>query len=147
MLGPVRFAHMETVVREAVGQWKEAEEQGKAKRRRVEEKDDLVRVLEERDRSVVVLRAMAAEKERAVKCRSVIGKAEEKVDEEKEGRDEKVPASSSSSLPAVVVDYSSMPLEKLRTLERARDATLSFLLKRIDTAEADLRAAESKEGT
>ena len=38
------------------------------------------------------------------------------------------------------IDYSAMPLDRLRALDKARDATLSFLLTRIDKAEADLKA-------
>ena len=41
---------------------------------------------------------------------------------------------------AKAVDYSEMPVDRLRALEKARDATLSFLLKRIDRAEAELVA-------
>jgi hypothetical protein len=42
------------------------------------------------------------------------------------------------------MDYSVMTLDRLRALEKARDATLSFLLKRIDKAELELVGATGK---
>ena len=44
------------------------------------------------------------------------------------------------------IDYDAMTVERLRALDKARDATLAFLLKRIDKAESALsKAANTKE--
>ncbi|EME89208.1 uncharacterized protein MYCFIDRAFT_89674 [Pseudocercospora fijiensis CIRAD86] len=49
----------------------------------------------------------------------------------------------SSAKPAM--DYTAMPLDRLRALDKARDATIGFLLKRIDKAEADLAAMNEED--
>ena len=43
-----------------------------------------------------------------------------------------------SPSPKPALDYAPIPLERLRGLERARDATIAFLLRRIDQAESDM---------
>ncbi|KAK4540833.1 hypothetical protein LTR36_008910 [Oleoguttula mirabilis] len=166
MLGPVRFTHMEDCARGAVQRWQEHVSGETAKKRRVEEegveKAKLVRALGERDRSIGVLRALAAGKETRVKASIVAGVealTSGNVDEEEEKR-QTLPAPENAEestapqqLPvsvqtvdaapkpaAAATDYSTMPLDRLRALDKARDATLAFLLKRIDKAEADLAA-------
>jgi hypothetical protein len=61
------------------------------------------------------------------------------------------PASASSSpAPAPVpakpqaMDYSQMPLQRLRQLEKARDATIAFILKQIDKAEEEEEQEKQK---
>ena len=100
------------------------------------ESERLIGVLGRRDQSILVLRGLVAEKERQVKE----GQAEKAGGEEMNPRGA-IPESSVIPSPAKqVVHYDSFPILRLRTLEKARDATLAFLLKRIDAAEAALAA-------
>lgn len=143
MLGPVRFKHMEDAASEAVERWKYAEGQREGKKRRLEmeerEREELIRGLGERDVSVEVLRKLAGEKEGRVKA--VLVKGMEELDGEDAGAEDKHAAAATPASPAKpAMDYSEMPIERLRALDKARDATLSFLLKRISKAEADLAA-------
>jgi len=150
MLGPVRFQHMEECAKGAVLRWLEHEaEERRAKRQKAEdavEQGKLARSLGERDRSIEVLRALAVEKETKVKDVLVAGMAD--LDEEDKPADvadkvtqESSPLASSAASPKKpAIDYSSMPVDRLRALDKARDATLSFLLKRISKVEADLAA-------
>lgn len=142
MLGQVRFAHIENVAREAVGKWREVSE-GEIKRRRKvveerEERERLVEVLGERDGSVRVLRGLAREKEEGVKkAVAVLAGGEKALGELAEkGKEDAGEGQEMGTVAAP--DYGAMPLAKLRGLEKARDATLAFLLKRIDKAEAQL---------
>lgn len=150
MLGPVRFNHIEDVARAAVSQWQLHEQEQVVKKRKVmdeaEEQTRLAKSLGERDRSIEVLRALAAEKE--VKVKGAIVAGVETLTGESSGQE--VPTTASKepvvAAPKPTMDYSTMPLDRLRGLDKARDATISFLLKRIDKAEADLKAlAEPKE--
>ncbi|KAK4507364.1 hypothetical protein PRZ48_001099 [Zasmidium cellare] len=133
MLGPVRFTHIETCAKNAIAAWKEHEQESRLKKRRLEEDEAtrtrLCKTLVERDQSITVLRELAASKELMAK-------------QAREGLDKDAPSSSdppkSSANPAI--DYTVMPLDKLKALEKGRDATLGFLLKRIDKAEAELKA-------
>ncbi|KAK3067947.1 hypothetical protein LTR53_014846 [Teratosphaeriaceae sp. CCFEE 6253] len=149
MLGPVRFRHMEDCAKGAVAKWR-AHEEGERRAKRVKEAEEaergrLARALGERDRSVEVLRAMAGEKEGRVRDALLAGMAGlEAGAESADGAGappvvavaSPVAATASPKKPAV--DYSSMPLDRLRALDKARDATLSFLLKRISKADSDL---------
>lgn len=129
LLGPVRFTHIENVAKEAIMAWKECTGAASTKKRKVEEpKVDeeaemkrLTKQLTDRDQSIVVLRQLLAEKQVA----SNEGVAGEK------------PTSQPISSPAIPPDYSQMPLPRLRQLEKARDATIAWILKQIDQVEAD----------
>lgn len=151
MLGPVRFTHMENCAREAVQKWRDAELEDANKKRKTEkektERERLLKLLTERDRSVTVLRKLAAEKEEAVK--KAITAGVDALEESHERSTQDIQAEGNKSVdtvpqssPAVKVDYSTMPIERLKALEKARDATLSFLLKRIDKAESSLAALD-----
>lgn len=133
MLGPVRFSHIETVAKEAIRAWQEHEAEAKMKKRKVEEEEAeharLCKSLAERDQSIDVLRELAAKKELEVKQ----AHSQRKVEEPSQ-----TPSSSATSKP--ITDYTVMPIERLRALDKARDATIAFLLKRIDKAEAELKA-------
>lgn len=154
MLGQVRFAHIENCASEAVRLWVTSVGEQQAKKRKMEEevveKGKLVKALAKRDQSIGVLRALATEKERLAK--------EATEEEGNSGRiksqpivvdatrdtvppsPKKEPSSQTSG-----IDYDSMSVERLRALDKARDATLAFLLKRIDKAESELKkAAKSK---
>ena len=140
LLGPVRFDHIENCAKEAVKKWQDSVIEEGTKRLKAEvdahDKEVVVNVLAERDESITVLRTMAAEKEQAVKQ----AKAAE---DDSAG----LPVSDESKPNALEVrnspDYAAMPLEQLKKIEKARDATLSFLLKRIDKAEAELKTRDS----
>ncbi|KAJ9628781.1 hypothetical protein H2203_002683 [Taxawa tesnikishii (nom. ined.)] len=126
MLGPVRFTHIENCARDAVRAWKQGWETEVQKKRKVEEeekeKEELVRDLLERDQSVRVLR----------------GLLEQKSD----------PSASQKEQPVGVemrdVDYKALSLERLRVMDKARDGTIAFLLKRIDAAEKQSAEPEVK---
>lgn len=158
LLGPVRFEHIRNVAREAVGLWlgsvgrgADGDEVGGGKRTKVEdavsgneegkvetmdevmakrvqesiEKEKLLQDLEERDKSIVSLRKLLATKDK-------------KDEESKEGEGASSPISSQARPP---IDYEKMPLARLRQLEKARDATIGFILKQIDAAEAKEKKA------
>lgn len=132
MLGPVRFEHIETCTKEAIGRYREQQEERQAKKRKLEEEEvehsKLSKNLAERDQSIVVLRTLADQKEKLAK---------EGVSEE--GATAQLNSSQAGGTGTSAkqeIDYTAMPLQRLRGLAKARDATLSFLLKRIDAAEA-----------
>jgi hypothetical protein len=141
LLGPVRFKHIEDCAKEAIERWRKGvPADGAAKKQRVEEgqrageggremmdpmalkrtKDELLGELKARDESVSVLRELLRQKK--MKLESGKGLAA---------------GGSLSSPPAAAMDYSILPLVRLRALEKARDATISFLLRQIDKAEED----------
>lgn len=134
LLGPVRFTHIENCAREAVEKWKTnvtaIKQEGShpaAQKRKTEDderrKSTLVRVLEERDHSIAALRGLLRDKtEDATTIRS-----EEKASSTKDV--------SVNVTPTKSTDYSAMPLHALERLERARDATISWILKEIEKAE------------
>ena len=126
----------------------------------VEEKQRLAKVLSERDNSIRVLRALAAEKEEKAKQAMIAGvESLASLLQEKTSAEEQTPKSSdqegdstekAATRPKKIVsaaqpaaDYGGRSVESLRSLEKARDATLGFLLKRIDKAEADLAAIKN----
>lgn len=137
LLGPVRFTHIETCAKNAIGAWKEKQEESRLKKRRLEEDEAartrLCKTLVERDQSITVLRELAANKE------LLATKARERLDTD-------APPSSDAPKPTTfpAIDYTAMALDKLKALEKARDATLSFLLKRIDKAEAELGTKQTE---
>jgi hypothetical protein len=156
MLGQVRFAHIENSASEAVRQWVNHVGEQQAKKRKVEEevveKEKLVKALAKRDQSISVLRALAVEKEKLAKetAESEIsgaGSINNQAIIVDATRDtvptppRKEPGSQTSG-----IDYEAMTVERLRALDKARDATLAFLLKRIDKAESELvKANNAKE--
>ena len=99
-------------------------------------KAKLEATLDERDQSISTLRQLAVEKENVVKQRRGEEEAQLGVVDQEKLNDNEILKPEVAKKPAF--DYASMPLEKLKIVERARDATLSFLLKRIDNAEAEL---------
>ncbi|KAG9549741.1 ribosomal protein S5 domain 2-like protein, partial [Aureobasidium melanogenum] len=120
MLGPVRFAHIENSARDAIRAWRQNEDSEGQKRRRVEDEDmekaSLIVELADRDQNILVLRRLLEEKTQKTQPQ-----AEQKT--------------SSARPPIPAPDYSSMPLERLRQFDKARDSTVAFLLKKIDEAE------------
>ena len=151
LLGPVRFEHIENCAKEAVRKWQDLVAEERSKRRKEEEdatqKAKLVKVLAERDQSVTVLRTLAAETEAKVKrAKAPPNTNDQDIDGTlANGNTEQQPKQSSAEVKPEI-DYTGMPLERLKALEKARDATLSFLLKRIDKAEAELAARDDEKG-
>ena len=115
LLGPIRFTHIEVCAREAIHRWKETAEKGRRVEADEHERDALVKVLGERDNSITVLRDLLAEKS----------------DTTPNGKSS--PENTQSTTKAI--DYSVLPVQRLRHLEKARDASITFLLKKIDQAE------------
>ncbi|KAI9872505.1 MAG: hypothetical protein M1823_008151, partial [Watsoniomyces obsoletus] len=129
LLGPVRFTHIENVAREAIQTWKNSTEAASKKQKLEaprtedpEEKERLVKDLIDRDQSVAVLRQLLGEKSQTRKQYEVAS-------------DTKPSAPTSSPTPTL--DYPSMPVQRLRQLDKARDATIAWILKQIDAAETE----------
>lgn len=127
MLGPVRFTHMENCAREAVQAWQQSQAAAAEEKAQVEaeakETARLVEELQERDSSIAALRSLLASKSK---------------------REESAAALNESKLLSPkqqAIDYASLPLQRLRALDKARDSTIAFLLKQIDAAEARIREA------
>ncbi|KAL8665069.1 MAG: hypothetical protein Q9168_007778 [Polycauliona sp. 1 TL-2023] len=133
MLGPVRFDHIKNCAREAVSQYLNSTEQqaSRAKKARTiaaddeeKRKSELIRVLPERDQSISVLRGLLAEKQSTEPTSSQ-------------------PKETTTS-PAKAPEYSKLPLKTLQNLERARDATIGWVLAQIEKAEtAQMAKAEA----
>ncbi|KIW13216.1 hypothetical protein PV08_08403 [Exophiala spinifera] len=152
LLGPVRFTHIEMVAREAIGKWKSRQE-GQAKRQKTiasshqetpsvsgpsatdeaHQQAKLAKQLVERDSSIVVLRGLLAEK---------TAKLQE--GGETSSQATSTPTTQPSMSPAKKIDYSEMPLQRLRQLDKARDATIAFILKQIDLAEEEEKNKNKK---
>jgi hypothetical protein len=148
LLGPVRFEHIKNVAREAVELWKR-EQGGDVKRVKVDdggsvqgdekaEKEKFVTELKERDESILMLRKLLADKN--AKKEEIEKSKSESTAVATSGAEGKPVAS-----PAKQVNYDDMPLTRLKQLDKARDATIAFLLKQIDAAEQrDTMAATSE---
>jgi hypothetical protein len=155
MLGQVRFAHIENCASEAVRQWSNHVGEQQAKKRKTEEeiveKGKLVKALAKRDQSIGVLRTLAAEKEKLAKDTvegkdSVSGVINGQAIVVDATRDTVPPPPRPEPSSQTGIDYDAMTVERLRALDKARDATLAFLLKRIDKAESELsKSANAKE--
>ncbi|KAK6007259.1 hypothetical protein QM012_006267 [Aureobasidium pullulans] len=130
MLGPVRFAHIENSARDAIRAWRQNEDSEGQKRRRVEDEDmekaSLIIELADRDQNILVLRRLLEEKTKQMQPQA----------------EQKAPARP----PIPAPDYSSMPLERLRQFDKARDSTVAFLLKKIDEAERQVSLKDAGPG-
>ncbi|CAA9964623.1 UPF0029 multi-domain protein [Pyrenophora teres f. maculata] len=128
-IGPIRFTHIENSAKAAIGAWKAADavaqREGASKKRKAEEESrvcELVKNLQERDYNIFALRKLLGEK----KAKLVGGLA--------------VPLT-----PAKPVDYAGMSMEALARVDKARDATIAFVLKEIDKVDEELKLAEGLE--
>lgn len=130
LLGPVRFNHVENCAREAIKKYLNAKSMGdmdggpaskraKAEQEDLRPKEELVQMLNERDQSIDVLRDLLKEKQKA---------SQKSESSQLELKSQKSPAKPW---------YGTMTLEQLSRLEKARDATIGFLLKQIDAAEKE----------
>lgn len=127
-IGPIRFTHIETCAKQAIWSWKTTDDAIKkehaAKKQKMEEettKTELEENLRERDLNIFVLRGLLAEKK--AKLDGV----------------EAAPLTPSKGLQ----NYSKMSMEALKRVDKARDATIAFILKQIDKVEEQLKATKS----
>lgn len=127
-IGPIRFTHIEGCAKQAIWSWKVVDDAVKkehaAKKQRLEEettRKELEENLRERDLNIFVLRGLLAEKKAKL-----------------EGTGQ-VPLTPSKGLP----DYGKMSMEALRRVDKARDATIAFILKEIDRVEEQLKVTEA----
>ncbi|KAL8678395.1 MAG: hypothetical protein Q9186_005237 [Xanthomendoza sp. 1 TL-2023] len=126
MLGPVRFDHIKNCAREAISKYISTTQQQQFKKAKTTVAEDdtkrnhLIRILSERDQSISVLRGLLAEKQfhNAPSPKAEVQK----------------------SSPVKVPDYSKLPFSALENLERARDATIGWILGQIEKAEAKMEA-------
>ncbi|ORY16269.1 hypothetical protein BCR34DRAFT_597823 [Clohesyomyces aquaticus] len=130
-IGPVRFTHIENCAKEAIWKFKVVDhearnEQAIKKRKLVEdaikeheekEKKELAENLRERDLNIFVLRGLLADK--TAKLNDT----------------ERVPPTPQKK----PQDYNSMPMEALRRVDKARDASIAFILKQIDKVDEELQ--------
>jgi putative IMPACT (imprinted ancient) family translation regulator len=120
MLGPARFDHIRDSAREAITAWRQESEKASKRLRAKEDiknRDQLARILQERDHSITVLRSLLAEKTKSISSDL-----------------------SPPNTPAKVPQYSTLPLLTLTKLEKVRDATIGWILKQIEAAEVAQQA-------
>jgi hypothetical protein len=134
LLGPVRFNHIESCAREAIQKYldsksraKKEEESLTGKRARVEPdprgKLELAEMLAERDQTIEVLRGLLKDKQTSRKTTERLSSPDQ----------QSTPDQRSPIRPS----YDKMTVEQLLRVEKARDATIGFLLKQIDAAEQE----------
>ncbi|KAK5082411.1 hypothetical protein LTR05_007558 [Lithohypha guttulata] len=145
MLGPVRFDHIVNAAKEAILEYQESiaitadhdtslpskkpktqstENEVLTPEQEAEQKVRLVKALTDRDNNIVVLRQLLAQK-----------KTKKKAETTSTTQSESPLKSSSSQTPKPLPDYAAMSLTKLKQLDKARDTTISWILKQIDEAE------------
>jgi len=164
LLGPVRFNHIEHVATDAIQKWRmRGADHGSlsTKRRRIDiesagyvelalqgnsqsnpatpmrpedvqrTRDSLITTLLERDNSIAVLRKLLEQKKTELPKDSTSPKAPSR----------NPPLTSPDKKP----DYSAMTLVRLQALEKARDASIGFLLKAITKVEEEVKQAADEE--
>ena len=139
LLGPVRFVHIENCAKAAIGKWTSntivhrtnQERHCSVKRRPISAEDDererarLTRVLAKRDHSIDVLRELLAAKQRLAVSESSAEKA--------------LTAPEKKYVQPPV--YNGMPVQTLRKLEISKDATIAWVLRKIDEVEEAQKVA------
>ncbi|KAG9196534.1 hypothetical protein G6011_01655 [Alternaria panax] len=128
-IGPVRFTHIENCAKEAIWKWKVADSEIKkeqaTKKQRIDEeakREELVQNLQERDYNVFALRKLLSQKKAKLQ------------DEE--------PA---QPTPQKMQDYGKMTMDALMRVDKARDATIAFILKQIDKVDEELKLVKALE--
>jgi hypothetical protein len=129
-IGPIRFTHIEDCAKQAIWNWKmshqEEEKKSVIKKQKLEEetmRKELEKNLRERDLNIFVLRKLLADKNAKLND---------------EGP---VPPTPQKPPP----DYGKMSMEALKRVDKARDATIAFVLKQIDVVDEKLKAAGALE--
>jgi putative IMPACT (imprinted ancient) family translation regulator len=128
-IGPIRFTHIENCAKEAIWKWKVADTEVKreqaTKKQKIDEEvkqKELVKDLQERDYNIFALRKLLAQKKAKLQ------------DEE--------PAPPTPQKPQA---YEKMTLDALKRVDKARDATIAFILKQIDKIDEELKLVEALE--
>jgi hypothetical protein len=124
-IGPIRFTHIENGAREAIWKWKVASTelaQEAASKKQKTKRDELVKNLQERDFNIFTLRKLLAEKKAKLEDREAAPPTPQK--------------------PQV---YEKMSMEALTRVDKARDATIAFILKQIDKVEEEIKLVEALE--
>ncbi|KAL5121904.1 hypothetical protein ACEQ8H_000120 [Pleosporales sp. CAS-2024a] len=128
-IGPVRFTHMETCAKEAIWKWKaastQAEKEAASKKQRVNDeakRKELVQNLQERDFNIFALRKLLAEKKAKLEDQEM-----------------------APPTPQKPQAYEKMGMDALWRVDKARDATIAFILKQIDKVEDELKLVEALE--
>jgi hypothetical protein len=128
-IGPIRFTHIENCAKEAIWKWKvAANEQAKeavSKKQRVDDeskREELVKNLQERDSNILTLRKLLAEKKARLEDVEL-----------------------APPTPQKPQAYEKMGTEALMRVDKARDATIAFILKQIDKVEEEIKLVEALE--
>jgi hypothetical protein len=128
-IGPIRFTHIENCAKEAIWKWKVADDEAKKeqaiKKQKVDEearKKEVVKNLQERDYNIFALRKLLAEKKAKL---------------HDEGPAPPTPQKGQA--------YEKMGMAALMRVDRARDATIAFILKQIDKVDEELKLVEALE--
>ena len=127
-IGPIRFTHIENTAKEAIWTWKTADAEAKkeqaAKKQKLDEetaRKELEQNLRERDLNIFVLRGLLADKNAKL------------------NDSEPVPPTPQKKPP----DYETMSMEALKRVDKARDATIAFILKEIDKVDEQLKLLDA----
>lgn len=130
-IGPIRFTHMETCAKEAIRKYADAVAQAQqeqaTKKQKIDEearRSDLICNLQERDYNIFALRKLLCEKK---------AKAQ--------GEHAQPPT------PQKLQDYGALTMEALLRVDKARDATIAFILKQIDKMDEGLKPAGALDGS
>ncbi|KAH8726345.1 hypothetical protein GQ44DRAFT_739136 [Phaeosphaeriaceae sp. PMI808] len=128
-IGPIRFTHIENCAKEAIWKWKvastQATQEAASKKQKTDDeatRKELVRNLQERDFNIFALRKLLAEKK---------AKLED--------------IESAPPTPQKPQVYGKMSMDALTRVDKARDATIAFILKQIDKVEEELSLVEALE--
>jgi len=128
-IGPIRFTHIENCAKEAIWKWKVAESERKkeqvSKKQKIDDeakRKELVQALGERDFNIFALRKLLAEKKARLEDEDV-----------------------AQPTPQKPQAYDRMSLEALLRVDKARDATIAFILKQIDKVDEQLKLVEALE--
>ncbi|EMD61821.1 hypothetical protein COCSADRAFT_64404, partial [Bipolaris sorokiniana ND90Pr] len=131
-IGPIRFTHIESSAKEAIRKAKAASASSSDMQAKVQEEEEqeeakrkeLINNLQERDYNIFALRKLLSEKKARLQS---------------EGRVE---------LPTLqkLMDYDRMSMEALGRVDKARDATITFILKQIDKTDEEAKLAETLDG-
>ncbi|CAN9393410.1 unnamed protein product [Alternaria alternata] len=128
-IGPIRFTHIENCAKEAIWKWKNANTEIKkaqaTKKQRIDEeakRKELVNNLQERDYNIFALRKLLSQKK---------GKLQD---------EEPAPPT-----PQKMQDYGKMTMDALTRVDKARDATIAFILKQVDKVDEELKLVEAIE--
>jgi len=124
-IGPMRFTHIENCAKQAIWNWKateeEVEKQHAAKKQKAEEqtgRETLEENLRERDLNIFILRKLLGDKKAKL------------------NGTEPAPPTPQKPPP----DYSTLSIDALERMDKARDATITFVLKQIDRVDEQLKS-------